>query len=141
MKNARIGMGTATLVVIFAVLSMTVLSLLTLLTARNERALAQRTAETVKQYYVTDTNAMHIRRALEQSWQAGNPLPETVKGVSVQTQGDTARYSCPMAGGMEIAVTLGLLPDGNVEVRAWQTIPGEWELDTRLLVWDGEGGT
>lgn len=138
-RTPRIGMGTASLVVIFAVLSLTVFSLLTLMTARNDRALAQRTADSVQSYYAADTQAAHIRKAVEQAARAG-ALPSEIDGVALETAGGEVRYACPMGEGMALRVTLALSPDGATTVRAWQAAADEaWQADTTIQVWDGEG--
>lgn len=138
-RSPHIGMGTASLIVIFTVLCLTVFALLTLLTARNEHALAVRTAETVHQYYEADIRAAHICRAVEQAAGAGD-LPAQVDGIALEQTNGEVHYACPIRDTLRLAVTLSIAPDSLAEVRKWQTEPaGDWQADTKIEVWDGEG--
>lgn len=137
--SPHIGLGTASLIVIFTVLCLTVFALLTLLTARNERTLAVRTAQTVQQYYEADARAAHIRRAVEQAASTGE-LPARVDDIALEQTKGEVRFACPIGDNLRLAVTLSIAPDGATEVREWQTEPaGDWQADTAIEVWDGEG--
>lgn len=138
-RMPHIGIGTASLIVIFAVLSLTVFSMLALMTARNEKILAERTADNVQAYYEADTQAVHIRRAVEQAIQAGT-MPDSVDGIALERSEEEVRYTCPAGDSLKLAVVLALVPDGATRVRTWQTEPaGDWQADTSIQVWDGEG--
>ncbi|MGE4548399.1 MAG: hypothetical protein AB7C89_02475 [Intestinibacillus sp.] len=138
-QTPRIGMGAVSLVVILSALCLTIFSLLTLVTALNDRSLADQAALTTQEYYEADVRAMHIRRAVEQAVQDGN-LPAKVGDITLEHTDDEVHYICPVGDTLQLVVRLSLAPDGSTGVREWRTEPaGDWQADTSIEVWDGEG--
>ena len=138
-RMPHIGFGAASLMVIFTVLCLTIFSLLTLLTAKNEYALTERTAQNVQDYYAADVQAVKIRRAVETAL-AQDALPPSIDGVQITHSGGEIRYQCPIGSSLRLSVTLVHTGGGVTAVRAWQTEPAaDWQADDSIEVWDGEG--
>jgi len=139
-KTRGVGVGTVSLIMIFAVLCLTVFAMLTLSTANAEKALAQRTASFVSGYYEADTKATQIRAQILESFRSG-VLIEYVEGVEIKFEqsdnGIIASYITKLNEVLDLSVRLRLL--GNEDtVLEWRTVhSGEWEIDDSILVWDG----
>jgi len=139
-RSRGIGIGTVSLVMIFAVLCLTVFSVLTLSTANAEKALATRTASFVSGYYEADTQATIIRAEILESFRNGE-LVEQVNGVSIRYEqsenGIIAKYIVELNEILNLSVELRLA-DGNDTVLKWRTEhSSEWEYDPSINVWDG----
>ncbi len=124
-RSGGINIGSATLLTLFAVLCLTIFSLLSLMSANNEWALATRTAEANTAYYVADLEAAKILEQL----QAGE-MPD---GVTSEFFGGYS-YSVPIDDAQILKVELGF----DMSVTTWQVISvAEWAPDDSLDVWDG----
>jgi hypothetical protein len=129
-----IGVGGASILMVFAVLCLTIFAVLSLVTARSERALAERHAEAVTNYYAADCLAAEVYDALSK---AGD-LPESVLGVSVSKPSvSSLSYTVPIDGDRELCVLLRREGD-TLRILEWrEAATGEWEPDTRIRVWEG----
>lgn len=129
MKKERIAppaVGGASLLVIFAVLCLTVFTLLALSTAQAEKRAADTAAQAVSDYYAAELEAQKIYARL----QAG----EAVDGVAVD--GNTYRYSCPVSEHqtLEVEVT----KEGDTwRICRWQVVSQGEAASETLPVWDG----
>ena len=137
MNKGGIGVGSASVVLVFAVLCLTVFSLITLLVARNNRALAETEASLVTGYYEADALAEQI---VAEILSAGT-IPDSVRGVEIDTSWDmnleveVISYLCPLSDKKELYVKLAVDGD-NVDVLNWQMLDiGQWEFDDSLGVW------
>ena len=140
MNKGGIGVGSASIVLVFAVLCLTVFSLITLVVARNDKSLADAEAELVKSYYEADTKA---ERILAEILEAG-AIPETAQGIEIQTgwdrerETDVASYICPLSDQKELYVKVAIFDD-SVDIISWQMLDiGTWETDDTLDLWLGE---
>lgn len=114
--------GSASMVMIFAVLALTVFAVLTLVTARSELALSEKSAQAVREYYEADCIAAEMYNEFLM-----DGLP-----------GGAERYSftVPMGSSRELCVTLCADEFGGPNVLEWRTVPaGEWMPDDSLDVW------
>ncbi len=130
-RSIRSGSGLVLLFVIFTVLCLSILSLLSLQTARNDAALAQHHGEAVQAYYAADTKASHIRQELEEN------RATSVDGVLITWDGARASYICPIDDTLQLEVVLYMGDEGST-VERWRTLPqGDWSAQDTIAVWDG----
>ena len=130
MKKRQYGslpaLGGSSLLVIFAVLCLTVLALLSLITVLAEQRLSQAHARSVEEWYGADLQAQEIFARLRSG--------ETVPGV--ERREDTCQYSVPVSGHQTLQVTLR--KKGNRwEILSWQTVAHPEAGDSSLPVYDG----
>ena len=103
--------GGRSLIMVFAVLCLTVFTLLTLSTVQADRRLSDVSAEAVCAYYTADTEAERIFAQLR-----SGVLPE-----NVEVHDSIYRYSCPISETQTLYVEL-FYSDGNWTVLRWQTV-------------------
>ena len=128
-RNHRIilpAIGGSSLLVIFAVLCLTVFSLLSLNTVLAHKRLADAAAQSVSAYYAADLQAEEIYARLR----AG----ETVD--SVETDGEVYRYCCEMTENQQLYVELKKEENGW-KVCRWQVVAQSEPISDTLPVWDG----
>lgn len=120
--------GGSSLLVIFAVLTLTVFALLSLSTVRADERLSLASAQAVSDYYAADCAAQEILAQLL----AG----EWVEGV--EQQHNLYSYSCKISDSQILNVTVQLEDEGGYTVLCWQAVPsGDWKPDDSLHLWDG----
>jgi hypothetical protein len=132
------GLGAASLVLIFAVLCLAVFSLLTLSTVNRNRALTQKRVEAMTAFYAADNAAVELAAKLREA-AAGGEVPARIGDVEIRGDGQGVySYSCHIDGRRALAVTLRLA-DGRLEILAWRETDLEnWTPDDRLNVWEGD---
>ena len=141
MKNGGIGVGSASIVLVFAVLCLTVFSLISLVVAGNNKALVDAEANLVMSYYEADALAEYIVAEIVDS----DVIPDNVRGIEIisdfdfETGMNTANFICPVSDLKELFVCLAI--NGNsCDVLCWRMLDiGQWEIDERLHVWQGSG--
>jgi hypothetical protein len=138
----RTGAGGAIAALLFAVLYLTVFTLISYAAARNAKAAADREAALVKGYYEADARAGLI---LAEIAEAGT-IPASVRGVEIAAGYDeadgarTAEFSLFVAEGRELYVKAAFYEDSLV-ILSWLARDAEaWEADDSLPVWPGEEG-
>jgi len=139
MKRSGIGVGSASIVLVFAVLCLTVFSLITLVVAGNDRTLVDTEVQLVMGYYEADALAEHIVAEIVQA----DTIPDSVRGIDIMADFDhesgaeIAYFFCPISNQKELYVRLAL--NGNscdiLSWRMWDT--GDWVVDDNLEVWQG----
>ena len=118
--------GAGSLLTIFAVLCMSVFSLLTLTSARADLRLSDAGAEMVSAYYAADCEAEEIFAKLRQ----GEEVPQA------QRNGDCWQYTCRISDNQTLEVTLRC-QQGQWEVLRWQVAAQmPEEPDGYLPVWN-----
>lgn len=127
MKRGGSVSGAVTLVMIFCVLCMAVFASLTLMTAKREAALTDLTAQRAQAYYDADRLATEKVAALARG--------ERPRDVTIS--GETASFTVPAGGSMQLKVQVRLEESG-CSVEKWTTVyDGEWETDDSIEVWGG----
>ena len=140
-KTRGIGVGTISLVMIFAVLCLTVFAMLTLSSSNAEKILADRSSAFVKSYYEADSFATKIRAAIFDSYKRG-VFPESLDSIEIdyELSGDViiASYTCEVNEVQELLVRLKL--EGGIDtVLEWKVgYSQNWEFDDSITVWDGD---
>lgn len=120
--------GLSSLLVIFAVLCLTVFTLLSISTVSAHKRLAQSSRQTITGYYQADSQAEEILARLRNG--------EMPQGVT--REGNQYTYSCPISDTQTLAVCVEVEGQGY-QILRWQAISTEnWEAEDRLPVWNGE---
>lgn len=115
-----LNIGSASIIMLFAVLCLTVLAALSLLSANSQYALAQRSANVSKAYYEADFKAMEIYERAK-------------NGEDVEYD-----YTVEIDEHQMLDVSLGYKDDELVILR-WNIIDsGAWEPDDIFDFWDGQ---
>ncbi|MCL2499509.1 MAG: hypothetical protein FWE90_04135 [Defluviitaleaceae bacterium] len=135
-----IGIGSASIVLVFAVLCLTIFSVITYASALADKALSEIEATLVRQYYEADTLAELIVSELL----AAEEFPDTVHGIQIVSEWDwdlwmeTLSFVCKISDKMELHVVLGI-QDENLSILAWRMRDtGGWERDETLNLFDGD---
>lgn len=128
--------GAVSLVMIFAVLCLTVFSVLTLSTAVGESKLAQATAQHTADYYAADAQATAIAARLGQGSRA-----QEIDGIAIaytnDADGQQAIFSVSAGENQALSVIL-LLQNQSYDILKWElTYSGDWQADQSIAVWDG----
>ena len=139
MNKSGIGIGSASVVLVFTVLCLTVFSLISYTTAANDKALTDVEARLVKSFYKVDTIAECILAELI----AADKMPDHLGGVKITSRWDwdltaeTAEFSCVASDGKELYVKVAFY--GNeYDILSWRMRnTGVWETDDDLPVWPG----
>ena len=117
--------GASSLLVIFAILCMTVFSLLGLSTVCAHKRLSDIQSQAFTDYYAADFQAEEILAQLR-SGQAPH-------GVIVN--GDVCKYSCPISPTQELQVEVCC---SDWSILRWQAASTTcWQADESIVVWDG----
>lgn len=120
--------GGSSLLVIFAVLCLTVFSLLGLSTVQADGRLSDISARAVSDYYVADCRAEEILAQLRRG-----EIP-----VGVEEQEGIYSYACRISDTGELQVEVQLYGE-DYEILRWQAVSTvEWTANDDLSVWDGE---
>ncbi|MPM13518.1 hypothetical protein SDC9_59875 [bioreactor metagenome] len=121
-------LGSASLLTLFAVLCLTVLSALSLTSAKNEETLAHRAADATALYYAADAKAATIYDAVTRGDMQGVTVtPNTSDGVY-------CRYAVPMGDTQQLEVEL----DKNLQILSWRAVyTALWQPDEGIDIWDG----
>lgn len=121
-------LGGSSLLVVFAVLSLTVFALLSLSTVRADQRLGEASAKAVADYYAADSQAQEILARLR--------LGEVPEGVAVS--GNRYTYRCPISETQALEVELEANEYGNFTIQRWQSVSTvEWEGSDDMEVWQG----
>lgn len=137
MKSGGFGVGSASIILIFAVLSMAVFSLITFVVAGNDKVLVEANAEARLSFYSADTQAERIVAYL----MATDITPSSVDNVEIHSQFDenelteTISFITPISDIKSLRVEI-VRTDASFDIRSWKTIIiDEWIIDDTLNIW------
>ena len=140
MNKSGIGIGSASVVLVFAVLCLTIFALISYTAALNDRALTEVEIRLVKGYYEADTLAEFILAEIL----AADNIPDYTRGVTIETRWDwdlmaeTVEFSCVISDEKELYVKVAFYGD-SYDILSWRIQnTREWAIDTGLPVWQGE---
>ena len=120
--------GAGSLLTIFAVLCLTVFTLLSVATVQANGRLGESSGQAVTDYYAADSAAHRILARIR----AGE-LPEGVE----EKQG-VYRFSCPIGHSQQLCVEAAVTGTDYTVLR-WQAQPLEpWQNEDTIPVWNGE---
>jgi len=140
MNKSGIGVGSASIVLVFAVLCLTIFSLITFVVASNDKALVDVKVELVTGYYEADALAERILIDIF----TNGVYPQTSQGVNVYTKWnddlgiDTAYFFCYISEVKALYVNIAIYDD-SYDILSWRMYDiDDWEADTSINVWSGE---
>lgn len=141
MKRNAVGLGGASLVLIFSVLCLAIFAVLALASANRERALTDRLKVSTDAYYAADSRAVEIEVKLREALARGE-TPSEIDGVPVAAQNDTYAYACPIDERRSLAVVLrasrNRLPFLLQPLQWCETDTADWTPREELDVWKGD---
>ena len=139
MNKGGMGVGSSSIMLIFAVLCLTVFSLISLSVAQNDKSLVDIEAKLVTEYYAADELAENILAEILGS----DSIPDEIRGVRIDKEWDwdliaeTAAFSCPISDVKQLDVKVAV-SDGSYDILIWKMInTGDWVIDDTLNVWSG----
>jgi len=142
MKKGGIGVGSASIVLVFAVLCLTVFSLITYIVAGNDKALVDTEAALVVGYYEADALAERIVSDIIEA----DGIPAEVRGIEINSYWDMdadaeiAYFYCPISEHKSLYVRLVIHYD-SYDILSWRMYDtDEWVFDDNIDVWQGESG-
>lgn len=140
MGKGGIGVGSASIVLVFAVLCLTIFSLITFVVAGNDKALVEAKAEMVTGYYKADALAEQIFVDLL----ALDSMPEVKHGVEIHTGWDeelgieTTYFYSPISEDKALFVNFTVNNDGTYYILSWRMHDMyEWQYDGSINIWAG----
>lgn len=146
MKN-KINIGTASIILIFIILCLSVFALLGLSDAKTAEVFARRHAASVSSYYKTDAFGQYYIKTVSESIKNGTSSDVAVKdGTSVLPEGTPATTSVnepgnliceiPMSSGQSLHIELD---KNDASVLAYYVYNSEdYAIDNRMPVWTGQ---
>ena len=141
MNKGGVGVGSASIILVFAVLCLTVFSLITFVVAGNDKVLVESESRFVLGYYEADTLAERVLNELLKT--ESGITPDSILGVDIGSDYDMALgatvfyYSCPLSEDKELFVSIARSYD-SYDILSWKMRDtGEWEMDTSLNVFMG----
>lgn len=141
-RSVGVNIGSASIVMIFAVLCLTVFSTLSFVTANHERNLANKSATAALQYYEADWRCEEKYQQIYEILQSGLKIDEIQKlGVQVKTAEMVCylTYAVDIDEQQQLQVRLAVLPEGKISTEQWKVITTkQWQYDDHVDVWDGE---
>ena len=140
MKNGGgIGVGSASLILVFSVLCLTVFSLITFVVAGNDKALTDAEANLVAGYYEADAFAENVVAEIVDD----GAMPDSVSGIDIaygqdfSTGAKIASFVCPISNHKELYVSIAL-HEGAYDILSWRMFDiGQWTINDKLNVWQG----
>lgn len=123
-RASGINIGSASIIMVFAVLALTVFAVLSFVTALNERKLADKAKQAAVNYYAADSEAARILN----SFIADGYLPNFA---------ETYNYTVDIDDKQQLCVSLADNGEG-IDIREWVIAPtGTWNPDESLNVFTG----
>ena len=142
-RSAGMHVGSASIIMIFAVLCLTVFSTLSFVTANQEREQAEKSALAMQQYYAADWQCEEQYEQIYQKLRAGIAVEQLQQELDVQVtkQGSLyyITYAADIDENQQLQVRLAVSQDGNIHTEQWKAAAvQQQEYDDTLAVWDGE---
>ncbi|MDR0273536.1 MAG: hypothetical protein LBI27_09495 [Clostridiales bacterium] len=138
----RGGIGTASVVLVFTVLCLSIFTVTALVPAMLDRRMIEAEVEFVTSYYSADTLAEQIFSEII-SFGFAAETPENVMGVEINSYWDwdlfaeVVYFTIPITETQLLYTSFGIFEDSH-KIFAWQMVnASEWEADGRLNVWQG----
>jgi hypothetical protein len=140
MHKKGIGIGSASIVLVFAVLCLTIFAIIAFSSATTNRALVEVEAKLVQSYYEADTLAELILAELLEA----DSIPDAVRDVEIISDWDwnmgveTLSFSCEISEKKELYVLLAVYEE-TMRILTWRMRDiGEWEEEDSLNLFDDD---
>lgn len=136
----KLTVGITSIVVIFAVLCLSIFSVLSLSTAASEKKLALRYAQSVTDYYTADSDCADTANAFAGLDAAGAAVKAAELGLDCREEDGAAVISWSVPAGASLVLSAQLRVDAaGMRITRWQLVEsGGWTPDEGENVWDGE---
>ena len=121
MGKGGVGVGSASIVLVFAVLCLTIFSLITLVVSSNDKDLVDAQAQLVSGYYEADTLATRILADIL----SNDQVPDNILGVDIYTGWDdtlnaeTTYFFCHVSDVKALYVNL-VFHDDSYDILSWR---------------------
>lgn len=143
-KSSGINIGSASIIMVFSVLCLTVFAVLSLITANSEYELAIKSTDVIKNYYSADTAATEkiavIKGVADEESFAAVQTKATELGVICESAGAgiTLSFEEPVNDTQALSVKV-TYADGELLVDEWKLVnTSEWDASDGFELWDGE---
>lgn len=138
MKRFGMGVGGVSLILVFSVLCLAVLTLLTFSSANRDKALTDKLKQSVESYYAADSAAVRIAAKLQAAVRRGE-IPSEIDQTEIYSEGNGVyTYSCPIDARRAIAVRLQI-SDGAFDIISWRESDiADWTPQDQLDIFGGE---
>lgn len=140
MSRSGIGVGSASMVLVFAVLCLTIFSLITFVVANNERSIVDAKVNLVTGYYEADFLAEQILIDIL----TADTVPSSSHGIEILSGWDeelgveTIYYYCPVSPIKALYVNL-VIRDDSFDILSWRMRDTDvWTFDDSINVWSGD---
>lgn len=140
--GAGMSVGSATLVMVFSVLCLTVFAVLSVVTVGSAWTLAEKSADAVTNYYTADCIAVEYLNEITQNYQQNGSLelPTDCEGLVERGGGQWwICYWVPIDEQQLLSVQLTAYDNqSDILVEHWQVeYSGSWTADQTITIWDG----
>jgi len=139
MKSGGLGVGSASIVLVFAVLSLTIFSLITFYVAGNDKSLTDAKANAAVSYYDADARAEKILSEIIASPITPGSVNDTIIYIEPSDDGVTETMSF-MTSISEISALYVKVSrnDNTFSILSWKMIMiDDWNHDDSLNLWPG----
>ena len=132
---SRMGVGASSILLILVVVSLTLFASLSLMQARADAALTQKTQESIATFYDADSRAQEKLAALDDALKQGTS-PESIEGVTRQADG-TLAFSLETQDGHTLNVRVDP-SGGRCNILAYQyENTQDWVGESAGTLWQG----
>ena len=135
----RGGIGSASLILIFAVLCLTIFAVISFISATTDKVLVNMEVQMVKNYYNADVLAEQVLAEIL----ASEETPDNVMGVEIISYWDwdllaeRVFFTCPISETHVLYVDVAI-SEYSYRILSWRMYKiGEWEADGSLNLWQG----
>ena len=141
-RVSGVHVGSASLILIFAVLCLTVFSTLAYVTASQEKELAEKSAQAMWQYYNADWQCEEMYDAIFMELQKGTSVETLAQIMNVQVKKEEGNYKIYYAVSIDENQQLQVVlsaTEGKLLTEKWcATNTQSQTYEETLQVWDGE---
>lgn len=143
-KSSGINIGSASIIMVFSVLCLTVFAVLSLITANSEYKLAVKSTDVIKNYYAADTAATEklavIKGVADDSDFSAIQTKATELGIICESAGADVSLSFEEQVTDTQALSVKVLyKNGDFLVKEWKLIStDDWDANAGFELWDGE---
>ncbi|NCB50555.1 MAG: hypothetical protein EOM54_01555 [Clostridia bacterium] len=139
-----INTGLASIIVIFVVIALTVFAALSVSTARQEKNLAGKYADSISDYWAADSECAELANAFGALWESGGgeaKIEELAAGSGAllsHESGDlVVFFERPISDVSSLHVTLRLGEEFHIEEWRMVSTDEDWTPNNKLPVWQG----
>lgn len=142
--KGRINIGTASIILIFIILCLSVFSLLSLSDAKSAEVFSKRRADSVRAYYQTDIQGQKFIKAASEAFNDGMNVPRVAKLLadelpsgSQTSSNEAGNLVCniPMLSGQSLYIEMDR-KDSSV-LSYYVYISEDYAIDNKIPVWTG----